>query len=66
MRSKDILDGVDFARDVPTPPEVSAFLLKMREAQSMDPHVYLEFLHQLSSTARAQRATSEGWAPFEL
>lgn len=66
MRSKDILDGVDFGRDVPTPPEVSAFLLKMRELQSMDPHAYLEFLNQLSTTAHSDRETSEGWTPFEL
>jgi len=66
MHSKNILDGVDFERDVPTPPEVSDFLWKLRRLEPMGPYEYLEFLNHLSAIHTPSRETYEGWAPFEL
>lgn len=57
---------VNFERDVPTPPEVSAFLWKVRELNRMGPHEYLEFLIQFGPMHPPSRETSEGWEPFEL
>jgi len=67
MQSKKPVEPLDeLERDVPTPPEVSEFLWKIRELNRMGPHEYLKFLNQFSLMHPPGRETSEGWPPFEL
>ncbi len=66
MRSKNILEDVDFERDVPTTADDVAALWRAREYNRMDAHEYLDFLLQLTKDLPPSRETSAGRKPFTL
>lgn len=67
MRSKNILDGVDFERDVVTTPEASDFLWKVRELNRMTAEEYHQFLEQFTRDLPPDRSTNApADEPFEL
>jgi len=66
MRSKEILDGVDFGRDLATTAEDNEQLWRIRELNRLTPAEYLQFLNTITEHIAPSRETSEGIPPFEL